>query len=104
MSTIIPLQAELRPQLPTVEGNVDYRTFRQQLERIDQLLAQTGLETDFVAASLRHWESQACASPIPGCRSAGCGVPRRPRLNAGRNSPVCAQRKIRFHLPASRDS
>ena len=61
MSTVIPLQTELRPQLPTVEGNVDYRTFRQQLEHIDQLLAQTGLETDFVAASLRHWESQACA-------------------------------------------
>ena len=59
MSTIIPLQAELRPQLPTVEGNVDYQTFRQQLERINQLLAQTGLETDFVAASLRHWQSQA---------------------------------------------
>jgi hypothetical protein len=59
MSTVIPLQTELRPQLPTVEGNVDYRTFRQQLEHIDQLLAQTGLETDFVAASLRHWQSQA---------------------------------------------
>ena len=35
---IIPFQLPLPPVLPTIEGNVDYRTFRDQLLHIDQLL------------------------------------------------------------------
>ncbi|MBM4029164.1 MAG: transposase [Planctomycetes bacterium] len=57
-------QPELAPRLPTVEGNVDYLTLRQQLERMDELLAQTGAEGDFVAASLQHWQGRA-QQPLP---------------------------------------
>ena len=41
---IIPFPQELRPQLPTVVGNVDYLTFRQRLEQIDALLRDSGTE------------------------------------------------------------
>ncbi|HNV00265.1 MAG: hypothetical protein KA191_10385 [Verrucomicrobia bacterium] len=36
--SIIPFPQELRPQLPTIAGNVDYLTLRQHLEQIDILL------------------------------------------------------------------
>ena len=58
-SPILPAQIELRVTIPTVEGNVDYQQWRQQLERIDQLLLQSGLENQFVALSLEHWKAQA---------------------------------------------
>lgn len=58
-SPILPAQIELRVTIPTVEGNVDYQQWRQQLERIDQLLLQSGLEDQFVALSLEHWKAQA---------------------------------------------
>jgi hypothetical protein len=45
---IIPFPQELRPQLPTIVGNVDYLTFRQRLEQIDALLRDSGAERDFV--------------------------------------------------------
>jgi hypothetical protein len=59
MFEILPEQPELCPVLPTVEGNVDYSTFRQQLLRMDELLRVGGVETDFVARALRHWGAQA---------------------------------------------
>ncbi len=65
MSTLLALeQPELPPRLPTVRGNVDYQTLRDQLERIDELLAQSGLEQAFVAQSLAHWQAQTQA-PLP---------------------------------------
>jgi hypothetical protein len=54
-ATIIPFQPPLRQVLPTIEGNVDYRNLRDQLLRIDQLLLQSGLETQFVEADLWQW-------------------------------------------------
>ena len=45
---IIPFPQELRPQLPTIVGNVDYLTLRQRLEQIDALLRDSGAERDFV--------------------------------------------------------
>jgi hypothetical protein len=35
---LIPFQPSLRPALPTIEGNVDYLKFRNELSRIDQIL------------------------------------------------------------------
>ena len=56
MSTpLIPFPESLRPPLPTIEGNVDYRQMRDQLLRIEQLLQLTGGEARFVAHCLETW-------------------------------------------------
>jgi hypothetical protein len=47
--------------LPTIEGNVDYRQFRDELTRIDQIL-RSGPEETFVLAATEHWLAQ---SPCP---------------------------------------
>ena len=52
---MIPFPQELRPQLPTIVGNVDYLTLRQRLEQIDALLHDSGAERDFVQRALRGW-------------------------------------------------
>jgi len=49
---IIPFPQELRPQLPTIVGNVDYLTLRRRLEQIDVLLRDSGAERDFVQRAL----------------------------------------------------
>src|SRR5437016_10465513 len=54
-ATIIPFQPPLPQVLPTIEGNVDYRQFRDQLLRIDQLLLQSGLETQLMEKDLERW-------------------------------------------------
>ncbi len=54
-ATIIPFALPLPPILPTIEGNVDYRDFRDQLRRIDGLLVQSALETQMLAADLQRW-------------------------------------------------
>lgn len=61
MLHILPQPQELRPVLPTIEGNVDYQEFRRQLQRIDQLLVHGGVEADFLRASLAHWSAQSSA-------------------------------------------
>ena len=48
-AALLPVQQLLRPALPTIEGNVDYRRLREQLLRIDQLLLRSGLEAQFIA-------------------------------------------------------
>ena len=57
-ATIIPFQSSLPQALPTIEGNVDYRDFRDQLLRISQLLIQSGLETQLLEADLRRWSKE----------------------------------------------
>lgn len=52
---IIPFQLLLPPTLPTIEGNVDYRLFRDQLLLIDQQLKTSGLEAQFIQSDLEHW-------------------------------------------------
>ena len=52
---IIPFPQELRPQLPTIVGNVDYLTLRQRLEQIDALLRASGVEQEFVRRALAGW-------------------------------------------------
>jgi len=58
VATIIPFQPSLQPALPTVEGNVDYRQFRDELSRIDQIL-RSGTEQTFVLAATEHWLAQS---------------------------------------------
>ena len=57
-ATIIPFQQSLRPSLPTVEGNVDYRKFRDELLRIDHILI-CGPEQQFVVAATEQWIAQS---------------------------------------------
>ena len=54
-ATIIPFALPLPPILPTIEGNVNYRDFRDQLRRINGLLVQSALETQMLAADLQRW-------------------------------------------------
>jgi hypothetical protein len=62
VATIIPFQPALRPALPTVEGNVDYRQFRHELSRIDEIL-RSGPEQTFVLAATEHWLAQSQRPP-----------------------------------------
>src|SRR5512139_213566 len=52
---LIPFPQELRPQLPTIVGNVDYHTLRLRLEQIDALLHDSGVERSFVERALERW-------------------------------------------------
>jgi hypothetical protein len=54
-ATILPFQPPLPQVLPTIEGNVDYRNLRQQFQRIDQLLRQSGWEREFIQSDLDRW-------------------------------------------------
>ncbi|MGK2962317.1 MAG: hypothetical protein ACSLFK_09260 [Gemmatimonadaceae bacterium] len=58
-SQIIPFPQELRPQLPTIVGNVDYLTLRQRLEQIDVLLRASEVEQEFVRRALARWNVAA---------------------------------------------
>src|SRR6266487_5430367 len=62
---LIPFQPSLRPALPTIEGNVDYLKFRDELSRIDQILL-AGPEQTFVLAATEHWlaPSQGSAQEV----------------------------------------
>ena len=55
VATIIPFELPLPQILPTIEGNVDYRDFRDQLLRINGLLVQSELETHLLEADLQRW-------------------------------------------------
>jgi IS5 family transposase len=63
---ILPFPQELRPPLPTIVGNVDYLTLRRQLEEIDSLLHQSGLERDFVGRALARWQTAGSREPTAG--------------------------------------
>lgn len=54
-ATIIPFELPLPQVLPTIEGNVDYRQFRDQLRRIASLLLTSGLETRLLEKDLTGW-------------------------------------------------
>ena len=50
--SFIPLQAKLSPQLPRVCGNAEYVEREQLLDDLDQLLRSSGVEAEFIAASM----------------------------------------------------
>src|SRR6267143_1225116 len=54
-TNLIPFELPLPQILPTIEGNVDYRDFRDRLLRINELLIQSGLETQMLEADLQRW-------------------------------------------------
>ena len=49
---------ELRRELPVVMGNVDYRTFEEQLVRIDELLRMSGAEEAFIGRCVEAWAGE----------------------------------------------
>jgi len=51
---LLPEQDELQPPVPTVLGSVDYRTWRQRLERIDEILRARRVEEAFVRLCLKQ--------------------------------------------------
>jgi hypothetical protein len=57
-ATIISFQPPLPQALPTIEGNVDYRQYRDQFLHLDQLLVQSGLEDQLLAADFQRWLAQ----------------------------------------------
>lgn len=81
-ATIIPFQPALPQALPTIEGNVDYRDFRDQLVRIDELLILSGLETQLLETDLERWLQQ---HPRVGAR-------------AQQNHQLHSQRALRCHI------
>lgn len=54
-AVIIPFELPLPVALQTIEGNVDYRTFRDQLLQINENLVLSGLEDHFIQADLERW-------------------------------------------------
>ena len=62
-SLIIPFPTELRPRLPTIVGNVDYRMLQQRLEEIDALLLSSGVEREFVELALQNWIEEGKRPP-----------------------------------------
>jgi len=57
--------------LPTIEGNVDYRTLREQLTLIDQLLHSADVERDFLQRSLEHWVRTLHEGQLAGLKLSG---------------------------------
>ena len=54
MAVKMEYQTHLSPPLRIVEGNADYKQFREMLERIDNLLLCSGIEDQFVARCLEE--------------------------------------------------
>lgn len=83
-TTIIPFQPLLPQVLPTIEGNLDYREFRAQLLRIDELLIQSGMETQLLEVEVKRWLGRrrhvsATAQQnhqLHGCRALRCNIAR----------------------------
>jgi hypothetical protein len=51
---LLPEQDELQPPVPTVLGSIDYRSWRQRLERIDEILCTSRVEEAFVRLCLKR--------------------------------------------------
>lgn len=65
LPALIPFPTEFRLRLPTIVGNVDYKTLRQRLEQIDALLTDSGLEMHFIQLALQPWLAAAKEPPSP---------------------------------------
>jgi hypothetical protein len=59
MSKVIPLQDYFRPALPQVLNCKDYEEEKRLLERVDQVLRQSGVEHRFLELSKEQFESNA---------------------------------------------
>jgi len=56
---LVPLQMKFRQALPTVRGNIDYTIFREQLERISELLEKSGIEKEFMLYAIDQAEKNS---------------------------------------------
>jgi hypothetical protein len=55
LRVVIPFELPLPKVLPTIQGNVDYRTLRDQLVQINQMLVISSLEDQMIEADLKQW-------------------------------------------------
>ena len=65
LKTLPRLLAEqdvLQPPVPTALGSVDYRTWRERLERIDEILRTSRAEELFVRLALARRQREAAAA------------------------------------------
>ena len=51
---LLPEQEELQPPVPTVSGSIDDKTWRQRLERIDEILREARVEEAFIRLALKR--------------------------------------------------
>lgn len=75
-SIIIPFELPLPKNLPTIEGNVDYQTLREQLVQINHVLVTSSLEDQLIEADLKQW--------LQGRSSVGAKVQRNRQLHSRR--------------------
>src|SRR5438132_1211911 len=83
-ATIIPFQTPLPQVLPTIEGNVDYQEFRNQVLRIEGLLIQSGLETQLLEKDLQGWAARRKRVTAKAQRNRQLHARRAVRCNIGR--------------------
>jgi len=81
---IIPFERPLPQVLPTIEGNLDYRQFRQQLLCIDSLLLTSGLETRLMESDLARWLDQRQTVGAKAQQNRQCHCRRALRCNIAR--------------------
>lgn len=60
----IPLQLELRPEVPNVYGTLDYREFRYTLIKINEILIKSGLEHKLVSEALDQYVIKSELNPF----------------------------------------
>ena len=58
LPVLVPEQEYLQPAVPTVLGPVEYREWKMQLERIDEILHLAKTEQLFQLLSLQQWKKQ----------------------------------------------
>lgn len=59
----VTLQYDLRPALPNVYGTLDYRTFRDILVKMDEILTKSGLEQDICSEALARQITEEQTDP-----------------------------------------
>jgi hypothetical protein len=96
--TFIPCEVHFRPVLPTIEGNADYLALRGQLTTMDELLRTSGVETEFITRSLKHWVKTLSQSKVEQIELSGegkCGVIRLEDLISGKQQARFQEHSVR---------
>lgn len=55
----IPFQLDLRPEIPNVYGNLDYREFRETLLKINEIFVKSGLEDKLASEALSQYAAKS---------------------------------------------
>ena len=56
---ILNVQCDIRPELPHVYDNIDYKNFRETLIKLDEILCKGQLEEQLVNAAIDQWTISA---------------------------------------------